>query len=425
MLQNTALRVSDKGDDIFIITGESTSHIIKQQIQQIYSNYPDSNILLEPLGRNTAPAIAYSCLSFNDDDIIAVLSADAHIANEKEFNNILSYAENIAKQGYIATLGIVPDEPKTGYGYIKRSQIKIGDGYKVDRFVEKPDLPTAQKYLADGSYYWNAGIFVFQVKTFLAELAKYAPAISETTESLRTKLKNGQTVTKDDYMQYEKISIDYAVMEHSDRIAVVEANVGWNDIGSFKSLYDLLPHNSKGNVMKIPSDKAVNIDTKDCYIYGSERTIVTLGVDNLIIADTPDALLVANAEHSEQIKKAVDILNERGSNITSSSVVSYKTWGTVRHLYNDNDTEVTEITVLPGCSIPNHYHKFTMENITIVAGTACIEYKSEVKKLNKAESILFSKNEYHIIANASDKDEMKFIEVKTANNLDKTDMYYE
>lgn len=424
MLQNTALRVSNSGDDIFICTGDSTSHIIRRQIRQIYPNYSDSHILLEPMGRNTAPAIAYSCLSFNDDDIVAVLSADAYIANEDEFNCILTKAAEIAADGYIATLGIVPNEPKTGYGYIKRSDNKVGGGYIVDRFVEKPDLATAQQYLSDGSYYWNAGIFVFRVKTFWAELAKYAPTIAATTAELRKKISNGEQITADDYAHYDNISIDYAVMEHSDKIAVVEADVGWNDIGSFKSLYDLLPHNEDDNACRIPSDKLISIDSHHNYIYGESRTIVTLGVENLIIADTPDALLISHADRTEDIKKAVNILKERGSNLINRNIVSHKPWGQVRHLYDTDNTTVTEITIWAGEAIPAHYHKWINENITIVSGTAKLTIDGTEHILNKTESVRFKQNEVHLIANASDTEELKFIETKTAANLDSNDIFY-
>ncbi|MBR3731829.1 MAG: cupin domain-containing protein, partial [Spirochaetales bacterium] len=401
-----------------------TSHIIRNQIRQIYPDYADSHILLEPIGRNTAPAIAYSCLSFNDDDIVAVLSADAYIAKEAEFNSILTQAAGIAADGYIATLGIVPDSPKTGYGYIKRSEAKIGGGYKVDRFVEKPDLPTAQKYLRDGSYYWNAGIFVFRVSTFWAELSKYAPSIAETSAQLRSKISSGEHITADDYAQYNNISIDYAVMEHSDRIAVVEADVGWNDIGSFKSLYDLLPHNADDNACRISPDKFISIDSQHNCIYGGSRTIVTLGVEHLIIADTPDALLIADTEHSEQIKQAVNILKDQGSPLIDKSVVSHKPWGQVRHLYDADNTEVTQITVSAGCSIPAHYHKWISENITIVSGTAQITINGTKQILNKTESLRCKQNEIHLIANASDKEDLQFIETKTAAHLDKDDIFY-
>ena len=419
MLQNTILRVSSNPEDIYIVTNKSTSHIIYQQIKDIFPSFSKTHIILEPVGRNTAPAIAYGLLGFDDNDVVAVLSADAYIADEAGFVSVLNEAGSLAMQNYIVTLGITPTSPATGYGYIMRSEQKAGSGYIAQEFVEKPDLPTAQSYVDSGKYFWNAGIFVFRVKTFYEELAKYAPNISEVALSLKGK----SEISESDYSRFDKISVDYAVMEHSSRVAVIEADIGWNDIGSFKSLYEILPKDDNRNVCKIDKSKLISVNSNSNYFHGNKQ-IIAIGVDNLVVADTDDALLISSMECCQQIKDATNILEKQNPTILNKSNISYKEYGTCKVLLQTKTTKVLELTILPEQSVPSHYHKWSTNNITVVSGTADITIDDKQMRLEVTESCHIKRNQVHKFTNKSQNEILKIIEIIITNDTVENDMFY-
>ena len=311
MLQNTALRVSkNNGKDIFVVAGKESENLILKQLKDILTDFSMKNIISEPAGRNTAPAIAYSSLFFNPDDIIVILSSDHHISDEKAFNNILNDAKNIASENYIVTLGIIPDSPKTGYGYIKRSESKIQKAFKVECYIEKPDEITAKKYLNSGNYYWNAGIFIFKISAFLEELKKHSPEIYNTLNTIRNKISDKKEITIDDYNNFTKISIDYALMEKTDKLVVIPSDMGWSDIGSFKSLYEIVNKDKDLNVIKLPENNFINIGSKNIMVFGSKRKIAVIDVENISIIDTDEGLLITSNNSSEKVKEITEIIEE-------------------------------------------------------------------------------------------------------------------
>ena len=247
---------------------------------------------------------AYASLCFEPNDIVAVLSSDHHITDAIQFNETLKQAEEIAKENYIVTLGIIPDAPRTGYGYIKQSSTPIKNGFKVDRFVEKPNLETAKAYLAEGGYFCNAGIFVFKVSTLHNELKEHAPQLYKTLMNINS-FRKERTITMADFEEFEKISIDYALMEKSKHICVVPSNFGLSDVGSFKSLYELLPHDEANNALKIPAEnRIITIDCKNTFCIGAQRKIVLIGLNNTTIVDTDDALLIADSDQNRTSKRS-------------------------------------------------------------------------------------------------------------------------
>ncbi|OHD10967.1 MAG: mannose-1-phosphate guanylyltransferase/mannose-6-phosphate isomerase [Spirochaetes bacterium GWD1_27_9] len=423
MLQNTATRVSQKnGEDIFVISNSESKFIIKDQIAHVLPDFKMEQLIIEPSARNTAPAIAFSAIHFKEDDIVAVLSSDHFIKDNETFNKILSSAKTIAEKGFIVTLGIIPDSPKTGYGYIKKSGENIEDGFKVERFVEKPNEQKAKEYLADGNYFWNAGIFIFKVKTFFEELKKHSPEIFEVTERLRQKKSNSERITKEDFNKYQNISIDYAVMEKSDTLVVIPSDFGWSDVGSFHSLFEILPKDEDNNALKMDENDFVNIDSKNLLIYGSKRKIATINVNDLVIVDTPDALLISDSKRTENVKEIVQKLQSMNAKEAEVHATAYRPWGSYTVLDSGKNYQVKQLCINPKQKISLQYHKHRSETWTVVEGVAEIQKGDEVFTLHPSESIFIPATTAHRLSNPLNYEVLKVIEVQTGRYLAEDDI---
>lgn len=411
MLQNTALRVSKtKGKDVFVISGKETDYIIYNQLKDVLPNFSRKNIINEPIGRNTAPAIAFGCLFFDPEDVVVILSSDHFIKNEKKFNKTLENANKIAQKGHIVTLGIVPSSPKTGYGYIKRTNEKVLEGYKVERFVEKPDSQKAEEYLKSGDYYWNAGIFIFKVKTFLDELKKHSQDIFHTLESINAKIKKNQNVTYDNYIKFPKISVDYAIMERSDKLVVIPGDFGWNDVGSFRSLHEILEKDKNNNVLKIDNNNFVNFNSKNILVIGGNRKIAAINLDNISIIDTPDATLISDNNSTEDVKKVFDELREKKAVETEEHVNVNRPWGGYSILEKDNGFIVRKIHINPGVTIC-FSAKNENKTISLVQGQLEINISDKTNVLKLKDSFLIPKKTEHNLKNLSKKGKAIFIEI--------------
>ncbi|PKL15412.1 MAG: mannose-1-phosphate guanylyltransferase/mannose-6-phosphate isomerase, partial [Spirochaetae bacterium HGW-Spirochaetae-6] len=241
LIQDTALRV--KNFPVHVVTSQETEFLIKNQLKEVLPTFTLDNIFSEPLARNTAPAMAYACQFFPADTVMAVLPADHHIKDTKAFLELLHKAEQLAQKGHIVTFGITPHRPETGYGYIKTGASSQNGAFQVEGFKEKPDLKTAESYVESGDYYWNSGMFVFSVGTMLGELERHAPEVYQVAQNI------GPTkpVHAEIYQQFPSLSIDYAVMEKTDKLLLLPANIGWSDIGGFEALQELLPKDSNNN----------------------------------------------------------------------------------------------------------------------------------------------------------------------------------
>lgn len=421
MLQNTVERVTkENGADIYVISNKDSKFIINDQISSLYKNFTEDNIIVEPCARNTAPAIGYGSLFFDDNDIIAILSSDHHITNPKAFNSVLFKAEEIAKSGHIVTIGIIPDSPRTGYGYIKKSADEIKSGYKVEKFVEKPDAETAEKYINEGGYYWNAGIFVFKASVLLEELKKHSPDIYENLAYIREKMDRGEEITVSDFERFKKISIDYAVMEKSDKICVIPAEFGWSDVGSFKSLYDILPRDEDNNAVK--AESVVKINTRNSLIMGNKRIIAVIGLDNIAVIDTPDALLVSSFNDSESVKNVVTELEKSGAEEAVNHKTIYRPWGSYTILDEGPNYKVKQLYIRPEQSISLQYHYHRSENWTVASGIAEVTKGDEVITLKPSETVFIPATIKHRLHNPSKVRVLKIIEVQTGEYLGEDDI---
>lgn len=314
MIQETLLRLDglETGNPI-ISCGESHRFLVAQQIGEITNKKP--TILLEPMAKNTAPAIAAACcaaMKQDKDAVVVVLPSDHVIADVKAFQNAVKVAALNAEKGYLVTFGIVPTFPSTGYGYVKAAGSETDGAFTLERFVEKPCLEKAQEYLASGEYAWNSGMFVFKASSFLEELKTHNPEMAAL--SIEAFEKAGVEtdfirLDKDSFGKIKGDSIDYAVMEKTTKGKVVKLNAGWDDVGSWSALYDISKKDGNMNVIK--GDDVIVLDTTSSYIRGGKRTIATIGLDDVVIVDSDDALLVAAKGKIQDVKKIAEEIIKR------------------------------------------------------------------------------------------------------------------
>ncbi len=313
MIQETLLRLKGLELEAPVIScGEGHRFMVAEQISEVCTIKP--TILLEPMAKNTAPAIAAACcaaMKQDKDAVVVVLPSDHVIADVQAFQNAVKVAAEKAAQGYLVTFGIVPTFPATGYGYVKAGKAD-GDAFVLEKFVEKPCLEKAQEYLASGEYAWNSGMFVFKAATFLDELKTHNPemaALSIEAFEKATVETDFIRLNKDSFAQIKGDSIDYAVMEKTSKGRVVKLNAGWDDVGSWSALYDISKKDENQNV--INGDDIITLDTTSSYIRGGKRTIATIGLDDVVIVDSDDALLVAAKGKIQDVKKVAEIIKGR------------------------------------------------------------------------------------------------------------------
>ena len=314
MIQETLLRLKglELGSPV-ISCGEGHRFMVAQQIGEVSDKKP--TIILEPMAKNTAPAIAAACcaaIKQDKDAVVLVLPSDHVIADVPAFQNAVKVAAVNAEKGYLVTFGIVPTFPSTGYGYVKASCDEVDGAYTLEKFVEKPCLEKAQEYLASGKYAWNSGMFVFKASSFLEELKTYNPEMANL--SIEAFEKAGVEtdfirLDKDSFGKIKGDSIDYAVMEKTTKGKVVKLNAGWDDVGSWSALYDISKKDGNMNVIK--GDDVIVLDTTSSYIRSGKRTIATIGLDDVVIVDSDDALLVAAKGKIQDVKKVAEIIKKR------------------------------------------------------------------------------------------------------------------
>lgn len=383
LLQQTVERFHGiiDADDIIVVTNSEYVLHVKSELQEIGAE--SVHVVAEPIGRNTAPAIALGMayakeyLDCKTDECIFVTPADHRIKPEDKFQSISLSAERIAKcNSSIVTIGVKPDRPETGYGYIHASNVAIDNAFKVDSFKEKPNIDTAIKYLSDGSYYWNAGMFVFTLECMEIAFQKYAQEIFEI-------YKCGYSDIVSSFSDMPNISIDYAIAEKAENMAVVPLeNVFWSDIGSFDAIADLL-QGANGNAIY---GDVIAQDCKNTMILGDERLIGAIDVDNLIIVDTPDVLLVSKKGKSQDVKNLVSKLKINKRREVDENITMYRPWGSYTVLSEGVGYKVKRICVNPGAklSLQMHYHR--SEHWTVISGTGKITIDDNVVFFRENES---------------------------------------
>ena len=381
-------RNSSLCEKTLVVSNEQQYFLALDQLESISAR--NVKFLLEPIGRNTAPAIALACLSLEYDEIVFVTPSDHLIRDEIAYKSSVMHAQEYAEHGFLVTFGIKPKDVNTGYGYIEAS------GEDVLRFHEKPDLATAQSYVEAGNFYWNSGMFMFKAGVFLNELKEQSPEIYDACVLAYEKSSpNCPFRIKLEYMQ--KIpadSIDYAVMEHTSLAKVVSADIGWSDLGSFDSLDGELPKDMNGNTI---SEKSIALNSKNNLIISSDRMIATIDVEDLAIVDTKDALLVCKKGSSQKVKQVVK--DPQDCELTHMHVTAHRPWGSYTVLENECGYKIKRIVVKPGkrLSLQKHFHR--NEHWIVVSGTATVTIGERNFLLHENESTFIRKGEVHRLAN--------------------------
>jgi len=424
MLQETILRLSglDNLADPIIVCNADHRFLVAEQCQKIGVKNP--TILLEPVGRNTAPSIAAAALQSlktSDDTVLLVLSADHVIHDIDAFHEAIKIASSQAQEGKLATFGIVPTDANTGYGYIKSSKNNTHGAYKVEEFVEKPDLKTAQSYLEQGKYLWNSGMFMFKADTLIDELTMHSP---DTVKAVSGAVKNA---TQDlDFVRLDKLafesspsdSIDYALMEKSDNVVVVPLDAGWSDVGSWSALYDIGAKDGSGNVLK--GDVTVK-DTTNTYIYASHHMVTIVGVDNLIVIDTPDATFIASQDKAHEVKSIVESLQKNGRAEAHSNRKVYRPWGWYDSIEVGKHFQVKRLHVNPGAKLSLQMHNKRAEHWVVVSGTATAINGEEILTLTEGDSTYIPIGTTHGLENKTNQ-QLEIIEVQSGAYLGEDDI---
>ncbi|QXA94718.1 mannose-1-phosphate guanylyltransferase/mannose-6-phosphate isomerase [Citrobacter braakii] len=424
MLQDTIFRLSgiEHSASCFICNHEHR-FLVAEQLRN--ADIPHSGIILEPFGRNTAPAVALSAIhSMKDgeDPILFVLASDHLIQDTVSFTNSVLKGIEFAEKGKLVTFGIVPTKAETGYGYIRRG-LTIGDDscYAVDAFVEKPDIDTATQYLRDGGYYWNSGMFMFKASRFIAELRKFCPQIYAAAKASYDGARNDLDfirIDKDSFQSCPDDSIDYAVMEKTTDSVVISMDAGWSDVGSWSSLWEVSEKNSEGNVLR--GDILVD-NSEGCYIHAHERLVAAVGLHDLIIVDTKDALLVAHRDKVQDVKNIVSNLKKNNRSEFQYHREVYRPWGQHDRIAEGERYHVKKVTVKPGqkTTMQQHYHR--SEHWVIVSGTAKVYRDNEVLIITENESVFIPVGVSHCFENPG-KVPLEIIEVRTGSYLGEDDI---
>ena len=422
LFQDTILRLPEDIADPLIICNEEHRFLAAEQLRQIHKN--SNGIILEPIGKNTAPAIALAALKFinnGDDPLLLVLSADHLIKNVDVFHKSIAIAEKLAEKNKLVTFGIVPDKAETGYGYIKADINNETDYYNIQSFVEKPNQANAQKYLDSGNYLWNSGMFMFKASVYLNELEKFEPGILNICKkSCQTEFKDKDFIrlNNDEFHQCPEQSIDYAVMEHTKDAVVVPLDANWSDIGSWDALWDAKDKDGNGNV----SEGDIILDeVKNTYTYSSNRLISAIGVSDLVIVDTQDALLVADKKYVQNIKNIVKQLKQDNRSEAENHRKVFRPWGYYDSIDADNGFQVKRILVNPGAKLSLQKHQHRAEHWVIVKGVAKITRGDEVFELKENQSTYIPKGEIHRLEN-QEKIDLEIIEIQTGDYLGEDDI---
>jgi mannose-1-phosphate guanylyltransferase / mannose-6-phosphate isomerase len=425
LFQQTVARTQKLPDVRAPIVVASEDHRFLAADQLLESGIKGASIVLEPMARNTAPAIALGALKALEQDtdaLLLVLPADHLIGDTQSFTDAVKQALPAAKEGWLVTFGIHPDRPETGFGYIRRAE-SIGDNaYRVGKFVEKPDLPTAESYLKDGGYDWNSGMFMFKASRYLEELGTHAPAmLAEVRQAYATGHKDLDfvRVDSDAFAKVPDNSIDYAVMEKTSHAAVIPVNCAWSDIGSWSALWLSGKHDAQGNQRE---GDTMAIDTRNSLLRSHDRhMIATVGVEDLVIVSTPDATLVAHRNAAQDVKKVVDQLKASGRTEHSFHRVVHRPWGSYDSLEAGGRFQVKRIVVKPGASLSLQKHHHRAEHWIVVSGTAEVTCDEKVFLLGENQSTYIPLGSVHRLRNPG-KMPLELIEVQSGSYLGEDDI---
>mgnify|MGYP005989259923 FL=1 len=430
MLQSTVTRLSQlEHEPPLLICNEEHRFIAAEQMRQI--NKQHNGIILEPVGRNTAPAIAlaaFKAIKRKQDPLLLVLAADHVINDEDKFIASVNASVDLALEGKLVTFGIVADKPETGYGYIKRGQEVLNSksdsvikAYEVSEFVEKPDVNTAEKYLLSGDYFWNSGMFMFKASRYLEELKLHRPDIYQACEQAISVEENDLDFIRIDKEIFETCpddSIDYAVMEKTSEAVVVPMDADWNDVGGFSALWEVTEKDPQGNAL---DGDVICIDTKNTLVEAGEKLIATVGVEDLVIVNTKDAVLVAHKNKTQDVKKIVNKLKLEGRSEVKFHREVYRPWGKYDSIDSGERFQVKRITVKPGAKLSVQMHHHRAEHWIVVSGTAKVTNGDKDILLTENQSTYIPVGVIHALENPG-KVDLELIEVQSGSYLGEDDI---
>ncbi len=395
-----------------IVCNEGQRSGIEREL--VKSEHPDAALILEPVARNTAPATAVAALQLTTDGadpILFVMPADHVIRNEQAFSEAVDLAAGFAEEGYLLTFGIDPTCPETGYGYIRFGDPLAEGVHVVEEFREKPDAATAEEYVSSGCYLWNSGMFMFRASRFLAELEAHAPGVLDAARAALAGAEHDGSVTRLDETAFAaapSISIDYAVMEHTTSAAVVPIHTGWSDVGSWTALWELGQHDEDGNV--VVGDVEM-IDVQNSYVRSSGRLVAAIGLDDIVIVDTPDATLVSRRDRSQDVKAIVDRLREQGRIEVDTDGAELRPWGTFATLHHGPGHRILLLHLEPGATMPIQTHEDRSEHWIVLSGTARVRLGETTRLVSRYEPVFVPTGETHRLENASETDPLEMIEI--------------
>ncbi len=398
MLQETVLRLGGlDAAPCIVVCNEAHRFLVAEQLRQL--DLQPQAIILEPVGRNTAPAIALAALRARPEALLLVLPADHVIRDVKAFQAAVRAATSAAQAGKLVTFGIVPTAPETGYGYIKQAAV-AGDGvFEIERFIEKPDPARAAAFLVEGGYYWNSGMFLFRADRYLEELSRHAPDIVQAARAALTGAKPDLDFVRVDKAAFEACradSIDYAVMEKTRDAVVVPLAAGWSDVGSWSALHEALPADAQGNVAR---GDVITEDSSGCYFYAESRLVSAVGLKDHVVVETKDAVLVAPKDRVQDVKKLVARLKAEGRYEHSLHREVYRPWGSYDSIDNGHRFQVKRLTIKPGAQLSLQLHHHRAEHWIVVSGTARITLGEKIFLLQENQSTYIPIGEKHRIEN--------------------------
>jgi mannose-1-phosphate guanylyltransferase / mannose-6-phosphate isomerase len=422
MVQETMLRLSGLTGlkNPIAVCNEHHRFMMAEQLWEI--GVKPAAIILEPVGKNTAPAITMAALSAESkDEVLLVLPADHVITDIAAFHTAVAQAELLAKQGFLVTFGIVPASPETGYGYIMKDSVQHGSAYKVAAFVEKPDLPTAKNYLKSGDYLWNSGMFAFTAGSFLKELEAFNPEMLSVCKQALAAAKTDLDFTRLDKAIFSTCpadSIDYAVMEKTDKAMVIPLDAGWNDVGSWSALWDVTKKDDAGNAI---SGDVMTVDTKNSFIFSENKLVTVIGVADLVVVETKDAIMIATKDRAQEVKQIVDQLKQLGRNEAQFHRKAYRPWGHYDSVDCGERHQTKRIVVKPGAKLSLQKHHHRAEHWVVVKGTALVTRGDEQILLTENESTFIPLGTVHRLENPG-VIPLEIIEIQSGSYLGEDDI---
>lgn len=435
LIQQTVLRVSEliTADRLWIVGGTEQEFIIRTQLEALPGfDSRLSHMLSEPAPKNTAAAIGLAATHIVRTDpqaVMVILPADHWIEEQHRFHSLLASAAALAQQETLITLGVIPDRPETGYGYIQRGErVKLNGSpllqeyevYQAKHFIEKPPLSSAQSYVASGHYYWNAGIFIWRAATILTEIATYLPQLHHGLETLV--LSSNQTdyekTLADVYQQLDVISIDHGVLEKSTRLLVMPADIGWSDLGEWSTIHRLSQKDERGNTK---NGNVINIESDNTFVYGHGRVVAMIGLKDTIVIDTNDALLVCAQNRTQAVKAVVQQLQTHGASIIHTARTVHRPWGTYTVLEEGENFKVKRLLVNPHSALSLQFHQHRSEHWVVISGIASVMNGDQQFSLEANQSTYIPAGTKHRLANLR-QEILEIIEVSTGSYLGEDDI---